>query len=125
MIMNINRFEELSGMAITNKQAEGVKLYMEIEDLINETKKAYKSFKNIISDYHAHEADAKTETKILMLINKWESPFIACNELLKRIETNEKFLKNICKASGTTLKKIGYTSIVKKAGDLLQVEQNK
>lgn len=55
----------------------------------------------------------------------WESPFIACNELVKRIETNEKFFKNICIASGTTLKKIGYTSIVKKARELLQEEQNK
>ncbi len=31
MTMNVNRFAELSGMAITNKEAEGIKLYMEKE----------------------------------------------------------------------------------------------
>ena len=50
---------------------------------------------------------------------------IACTELVKRIETNETMLKNICKASGTTLKKIGYTSVMGKAMKLLQEQQNK
>jgi hypothetical protein len=119
------RFEEFTGTCMTNSEFEGVKLFMEIEELIKENKKAYETLKRIINDYHAHEAEANTETKVLMLINKWESPFIACTELVKRIETNEAMLKNICKASGITLKKIGYTSVAGKANELLQEQQNK
>jgi hypothetical protein len=119
------RFIELSGISITRKEYEGVKLFMEIEELIQETEKAFCSLKEIISDYSAREEEAKTETKIIMLINKWESPFIACNELVKRIETNETFIKNICKASGTTLVKIGYKTRAKEARELIQVQVNK
>ena len=93
------RFIELSGLCITRKEYEGVKLFMEIEDLIQETEKAFKSLKNIIGDYSAREEEAKTGTKIIMLVNKWTSPYIACTELVKRIETNETFIKNICKAA--------------------------
>ena len=119
------RFIELSGISITRKEYEGVKLFMEIEELIQETEKAFCSLKEIISDYSAREEDAKTETKILMLVNKWTSPYIACTELVKRIETNETFIKNICKASGTTLVKIGYKTRAKEARELIQVQVNK
>jgi len=102
------RFEEFTGICMTISEFEGVKLFMEVEELIKENKNAYEAFEKIINDYHAHEVEASAETKFLMLINKWESPFIACTELVKRIETNETMLKNICKVSGTTLKKIGY-----------------
>lgn len=119
------RFEEFSGICMTNSEFEGVKLFMEVEELIKENKNAYETFEKIINDYHAHEVEASTETKFLMLINNWESPFIACTELVKRIETNETMLKNICKASGTTLKKIGYASVTGKARILLQEQQNK
>ncbi|MBR3197101.1 MAG: hypothetical protein IKF66_01220 [Methanobrevibacter sp.] len=119
------RYCELSGMGVTKNEFTGIELFMEVEEIINETNKAYSTLETIISDYHSHEAKASTETKLVMLINKWESPFIACNELVKRIELNEVFLKNICKANGTTLKKIGYEILSKKARDLLQQEQNK
>lgn len=119
------RFVELSGICITRKEFEGVKLFMEIEELIQETEKAFCSLKKIIGDYSAREEDAKTETKILMLVNKWTSPYIACTELVKRIETNEMFIKNICKVSGTTLAKIGYKTKSKEARELIQVQTNK
>jgi hypothetical protein len=119
------RFIELSGISITRKEYEGVKLFIEIEDLIQETEKAFKSLKDIIGDYSAREEEAKTETKIIMLVNKWTSPYIACTELVKRIETNETFIKNICKASGTTLVKIGYKARAKEARELIQVQVNK
>lgn len=119
------RFIELSRIGITRKEYEGVKLFMEIEELIQETESAFCSLKEIISDYSAREEDVKTETKILMLVNKWTSPYIACTELVKRIETNEMFIKNICKASGTTLLKIGYKTKAKEARKLLQVQANK
>jgi hypothetical protein len=119
------RFIELSGIGITRKEYEGVKLFMEIEDLIQETEKAFKSLKDIIGDYSAREEEAKTETKIIMLVNKWTSPYIACKELVKRIETNETFIKNICKASGTTLVKIGYKTRAKEARELIQAQVNK
>lgn len=119
------RFEEFTRTCMTNSEFEGVKLFMEVEELIKENKNAYEALGKIINEYHAHETEASTETKFLMLINKWESPFIACTELVKRIETNETMLQNICKASGTTLKKIGYTSVKGKARELLQEQQNK
>jgi hypothetical protein len=119
------RFIELSGISITRKEYEGVKLFMEIEEIIQETEKAFFSLKEIISDYSAREEEAKTETKIIMLVNKWTSPYIACTELVKRIETNETFIKNICKASGTTLVKIGYKTRAKEARELIQVQTNK
>ena len=98
---------------------------MEIEDLIQETEKAFKTLKDIIGDYSVREEEAKTETKIIMLVNKWTSPYIACIELVKRIETNETFIKNICKASGTTLVKIGYKTRAKEARELMQEQANK
>ena len=119
------RFIELSGISITRKEYEGVKLFMEIEELIQETKKAFCCLKEIISDYSTREEEAKTETKIIMLVNKWTSPYIACTELVKRIETNETFIKNICKANGTTLVKIGYKTRAKEARELIQVQVNK
>ena len=119
------RFCELSGIGITRKEYEGVKLFMEIEELIQETEKAFCSLKEIISDYSAREEEAKTETKIIMLVNKWTSPYIACTELVKRIETNETFIKNICKANGTTLVKIGYKTRAKEAREVIQVQVNK
>ena len=119
------RFIELSGISITRKEYEGIKLFMEIEDLIQETEKAFKTLKDIIGDYSVREEEAKTETKILMLVNKWTSPYIACTELVKRIETNEMFIKNICKASGTTLVKIGYKTRAKEARELMQEQANK
>lgn len=120
-----DRFTEFSNMAMTNNEFEGVKLFMQVEELIKENKNAYEALKIIITDYHAHEREAKVKTKFLMLINNWESPFIACNELVKRIETNERLLKNICKASGTTIKKIGYSSLASKARAILLEQQNK
>lgn len=119
------RFIELSGISITRKEYEGIKLFMEIEDLIQETEKAFKTLKDIIGDYSAREEEAKTETKIIMLVNKWTSPYIACTELVKRIETNETFIKNICKASGTTLVKIGYKTRAKEARELIPEQANK
>lgn len=119
------RYCELSGMVVTKDEFKGIELFMEVEEIIKETNKAYSTLETIISDYHSHEAKASTETKLVMLINKWESPFIACNELVKRIETNEQFLKNLCKTQETTLSKIGYKTLSKKARELLQKEQNK
>ena len=119
------RFIELSGISITRKEYEGIKLFMEIEDLIQETEKAFKTLKDIIGDYSVREEEAKTETKIIMLVNKWTSPYIACIELVKRIETNETFIKNICKASGTTLVKIGYKTRAKEVRELMQEQANK
>lgn len=119
------RYCELSGMVVTKDEFKGIELFMEVEEIIKETNKAYCILKSIIKDYHSHEEEASTETKLVMLINKWKSPFIACNELVKRIETNEQFLKNLCKTYETTLGKIGYKSLSKKARELLQQEQKK
>lgn len=72
---------------------------------MKETEKAFQTLEYIIRDYSAREKEASIKTKFVMLINKWESPYIACTELVKRIETNESELKKFCKSNGTTLKK--------------------
>ena len=93
--------------------------------MIKETEKALQTLEDIIRDYSARETESSIKTKFVMLLNGWESPFIACTELVKRIETNESKLKNICKSNGTTLKKIGYISVSGKAREILQKQQNK
>ena len=39
--------------------------------------------------YHARENECPDSFKFLMMVNGWHSPFIALNELLKVIYTNE------------------------------------
>lgn len=92
---------------------------------MKETERAFQTLEYIISDYSAREKEASIKTKFVMLINKWESPYIACTELVKRIETNESELKKFCKSNGTTFKKIGYISVSGKAREILQKQQNK
>lgn len=115
----MDRFSEITNIGLSVTEIEGVLLFMEIEELIKETENAYKQLKVCVSDYWKKEQDASKEIKILMLVNNWHSPFEVCNELVKRIETNETFLKNICKTQGTTFKKIGYSSKTKLARELL------
>lgn len=43
--------------------------------------------------YHAKESDCPDAFKFLMLLNGWHNPFVALNELLKVICTNEMLLK--------------------------------
>ena len=50
--------------------------------------------------YHARENECPDSFKFLMLINGWHSPFVALNELLKVIYTNEMILKREGKKKG-------------------------
>lgn len=62
---------------------------------------------SLIEDYAGccdlHENECPADFKMLMLINEWHSPFIALNELLKRIDTNEMLLKR-AKKNGAEFK---------------------
>lgn len=98
---------------------------MKMEELIKETENAFAQLQGCIPSYWKLEADASRQTKFIMLVNNWHSPFEACHELVKRIETNEQMLKSICKANGTTLKKICYKAKSKDARALLQTESSK
>lgn len=63
------------------------------ENLIDEIKRAEQNIEQFASEYYANENECPTKLKFLMLINGWQNPFVALNELLKRIDSNEMLLK--------------------------------
>ena len=91
------------------------------EDLITEIKSAETAITKYAKFYHSKENECPADFKLLMLINGWTSPFIALNELLKRIDTNEHLIKRREKKSGI---KTGYKSVYKKTRAFLQEQVN-
>lgn len=91
-------------------------------ELIAEIRKAEKLIEENAKYYHAQVEDIPTSFLFVCLLNHWESPFIALNELLKRIDTNQQLLKREEKRIGI---KSGYKSRYKEMRELLQKEVNK
>lgn len=86
-------------------------------ELIEEIHRAEIYIERYAKSYHAKEKDCPIEFKFLMLVNGWHSPFIALNELLKRIYTNERLL--------TKEQKKGYKSRYRELERLVQECNNK
>lgn len=84
-----------------------------VADLINEIDLSCHAFDVCMRDYWHKESEASTDTKYIMLLNGWASPFIACNGLLRIIETDEKLLAKICKSEKITMREIGFASKAK------------
>lgn len=114
------RLATFAGEVKTFGEMEGVELFLKIQNIIDETERAFKSLLVCLDDYSSLEKNASKETKIIMLMNGWTSPYIACVELAKRIDTNEALLKKLCKAKESTFREIGYTPKAKKANELLR-----
>lgn len=95
---------------------------LKYKSFITEICNAEKAIENYVRYYYSRESDCPDSFKFLMLINKWSSPFIAINELLKRIDTNETLLKRECKKTG---RKADYKSRYKYLRSLVQKEVNK
>lgn len=76
---------------------------MQVEQLIAEIKQCEKILEEYVNCYDLHEKECPSSFKLIMLLNNWHSPFIAMNELLKRIDTNEMLLKR-AKKSGADFK---------------------
>ena len=95
---------------------------LKYEPLITEIRNAENAIEKYAKFYHAKESECPDSFKFMMLINGWHSPFVALNELLKRIDTNETLLKRKQKATGL---KSGYKSRYKEMRELLQREINK
>lgn len=95
---------------------------LKYEPYITEIHNAEKAIENYVRYYHSRERDCPYGFKFLMLVNEWSSPFIAINELLKRIDTNETLLKRECKKTG---RKADYKSRYKYLKSLIQEEVNK
>lgn len=93
----------------------------ETNDLIVEIRRAEKAIEDFSRFYHAKEKDCPDSFKILMLMNGWNNPFIALNELLKRIDTNEMLLKRKQKETGP---KTAYKSRYKEMRELIQNANN-
>ena len=63
------------------------------EPYITEIRNAERAIENYAMYYHAGENECPDSFKFLMMVNGWHNPFIALNELLKVIYTNEMILK--------------------------------
>lgn len=87
------------------------------ERLIKEIERAEHFIQQFAPYYHALEADCPSSFKALMLVNDWHSPFIAINELLKRIDTNEMLIKRESKKTGV---KFQYKRKYKELRELVQ-----
>lgn len=82
------------------------------EPRITEIHNAEKWIEKFAQFYHARESDCPDSFKYLMLVNNWHNPFIALNELLKVIYTNERIL--------TKRQKKGYKSRYRELEGLVQ-----
>ena len=71
-----------------------------MEGLIDEIRRAESCIERYAGFYHALESDCPADFKLLMLLNCWHNPFIALNELLRRIYNNETLLRRERKRVG-------------------------
>lgn len=78
----------------------GDEIYLKYEPYITEIRNAERAIENYAMYYHARENECPDSFKFLMLVNGWHSPFVALNELLKVIYTNEMILKREGKKKG-------------------------
>ena len=90
---------------------------MSILELIDEIRLAEKNIIKYAKYYYAKENDCPDSFKFLMLMNGWQNPFVALNELLKRIDSDEMILKREAKRTG---EKTGYKSRYKEMRELIQ-----
>ena len=73
---------------------------LKYEPYITEIRNAERAIENYAMYYHARENECPDSFKFLMMVNGWHCPFIALNELLKVIDTNEMILKREGKKKG-------------------------
>lgn len=93
---------------------------MQVEQLITEIQQCEKILEEYVNCYDLHENECPSSFKLIMLLNNWHSPFIAMNELLKRIDTDEMLLKR-AKKSGADFK---YKSRYREMCSLVQSKKN-
>lgn len=101
---------------------------MTVEHLIKEIHQCESLIEDYAGCYDMHENKCPADFKMLMLINEWHSPFIALNELLKRIDTNEMLLKRAKKNGAEFKYKSRYRemcTLLKKKGADMIVTNNK
>lgn len=81
-------------------------------ELIGEIRRAEDCISEYAEFYHSHESECPASFKLLMLINGWRNPFVALNELLKRIRKR-------------TGEKTGYRSRYREMAALVQMHSNR
>lgn len=91
-------------------------------ELVAEIKRCETHIEDYASFYHAKEADCCDSFKFLMLINGWQNPFVALNEMLKRIDGNEMLIKRFKKEYGF---KVDYKSRKRELTELVQNYANR
>lgn len=76
-----------------------------------------------------HINECPSDFKFIMLLNGWASPFIALNEFLKTIDTNEMLLKKAKKKGAEFKYKIRYremcTLLKKKGTDMIGTDNQR
>lgn len=93
-----------------------------IDELIIQNDNAERLLRQYAPYYHALEGECPSSLKEVMLLNDWHSPFIAVNELLKRIDTNNKLINCKAKKEGV---KVDYKSHYKELRAFVQECVNK
>jgi hypothetical protein len=93
-----------------------------IDELIIQNDNAERLLRQYAPYYHALEGECPKKFKAVMLLNDWHSPFIAVNELLKRIDINDKLIKCKTKKEGV---KVEYKSHYKELRAFVQECVNK
>lgn len=97
-------------------------LALKYEEYVTEIHNAEYALEKYAPYYHARESECPNGFKFLMLMNGWRSPFVALNELLKVICTNEMLLKRKQKQTGV---KVKYKSRYRELEGMLQEYVNR
>lgn len=85
-----------------------------MQELIDEIHRAEKSLEEWIPHYYDKEKELPGKLKFQMLLNDWTSPVIACEELLKRIFTNEMLIRRKVKKFSDVGYKSSYRELERK-----------
>lgn len=112
-----NLVEDMKGQGKSENEIYDACRNLEYEEYITEIHNAEKAIEKYLQYYDTLEKDCPSDFKFLMLVNKWESPFVAINGLLKIIEDNEFLLK---KKQKLTKDKINYKSRYKEMRNLVR-----
>lgn len=92
-----------------------------MKELVDEIRRAEKLIERYAGCYHLHESDCPAGFKMVMFFNGWHSPFVALNELLKVIDSNESIMKRAKKKGAV----IAYKSRYKEMRRRIQEAANK
>lgn len=90
-------------------------------DFVKEIHNVELLLERFMPHYWDKEKETDSELKLIMLLNNWGSPVIACEELLKRIDSNEQIIRRNLHIKFSEL---GYKSRYSELREKLCIEKN-